>query len=98
MQEKVNDVLAMAKDAKDGFDTACNAAENARTSQSALRKFRGELVRLYQMQSEMDANAASESEKALTDSLLAELERISRAAHESIGFTYTPLEQLAALQ
>lgn len=98
MQEKVNDVLAMAKDAKEGFDTACNAAENARTKQSALRKFRGELVRLYQMQSEMDANAASESEKALTDSLLAELERISRAAHEAIGFTYTPLEQLAALQ
>lgn len=98
MQEKVNDVLAMAKDAKDGFDTACNAAENARIKQAALRKFRGELVRLYQMQSEMDTSAASESEKALTDSLLAELERISRAAHEAIGFTYTPLEQLAALQ
>ena len=27
-----------------------------------------------------------------------ELERISKAAHEAIGFTYTPLEQLAALQ
>lgn len=98
MQEKVNDVLAMAKDAKDGFDTACDAAENARTKQSALRKFRGELVRLYQMQTEMAANAAAESEKALTDGLLAELEHISRAAHEAIGFTYTPLEQLAALQ
>lgn len=98
MQEKVNDVLAMAKDAKDGFDAACDAAENARTKQSALRKFRGELVRLYRMQTEMAAGASSESEKALTDSLLAELERISRAAHEAIGFTYTPLEQLAALQ
>ena len=44
------------------------------------------------------ANAASDSEKALTDGLLSELERISKAAHEAIGFTYTPLEQLAALQ
>jgi len=98
MQEKVNDLLAMAQDAKDDFDSACGAAENERTKQAALRKFRGELVRLYQMQTEMAANAASDSEKALTDGLLSELERISKAAHEAIGFTYTPLEQLAALQ
>ena len=98
MQEKVSDLLAMAQDAKDGFDSACGAAENVRTKQAALRKFRGELVRLYQMQTEMAANAGSNSEKALTDGLLFELERISKAAHESIGFTYTPLEQLAVLQ
>ena len=98
MQEKVSDLLAMAQDAKDGFDSACGAAENVRTKQAALRKFRGELVRLYQMQTEMAANADSDSEKALTDGLLSELERISKAAHEAIGFTYTPLEQLAALQ
>ena len=98
MQEKVNDLLAMAQDAKDGFDSACGAAENVRTKQAALRKFRGELVRLYQMQTEMAANAGSDSERALTDGLLSELERISKAAHEAIGFTYTPLEQLAALQ
>lgn len=98
MQEKVNDLLAMAQDAKNGFDCACSAAENVRTKQAALRKFRGELVRLYQMQTEMAANAGSENEKALTDGLLSELEHISKAAHEAIGFTYTPLEQLAALQ
>ena len=85
-------------DAKDDFDSACGAAENERTKQAALRKFRGELVRLYQMQTEMAANAGSDSERALTDGLLSELERISKAAHEAIGFTYTPLEQLAALQ
>ena len=98
MQEKVSDLLAMAQDAKDDFDSACGAAENVRTKQAALRKFRGELVRLYQMQTEMAANVASNSEKALTDGLLSELERISKAAHEAIGFTYTPLEQLAVLQ
>ena len=32
------------------------------------------------MQTEMAANAASDSEKALTDGLLSELERISKAA------------------
>ena len=88
----------MAQDAKDDFDSACSATDNTRTKQAALRKFRGELVRLYQMQTEMAANAASDSEKALTDGLLSELERINRAVHESIGFTYMPLEQLAALQ
>ena len=52
----------------------------------------------YQMQTEMAANVASNSEKALTGGLLSDLERISKTAHEAIGFTYTPLEQLAALQ
>ena len=46
----------------------------------------------------MTANVTSDSEKALTDGLLSELERINRAVHESIGFTYMPLDQLAALQ
>lgn len=98
MQEKVNDLLAMAQDAKDGFDNACGATDNTRTKQAALRKFRSELLRLYQMQTEMTANVTSDSEKALTDGLLSELERINRAVHESIGFTYMPLDQLAALQ
>ena len=98
MQEKVNDLLAMAQDAKDGFDSASGATDNTRTKQAALRKFRSELLRLYQMQTEMAANAGSDSEKALTDGLLSELERINRAVHESIGFTYMPLDQLAALQ
>jgi len=33
----------------------------------------------------------------LTDSLLADLEGISRQAHEETGFTYTPLSEIAAL-
>ncbi|MFR8333623.1 MAG: hypothetical protein ACLU9S_15730 [Oscillospiraceae bacterium] len=38
------------------------------------------------------------SEKTLTGGLLSDLEQISRQAHEAVGFTYAPLEQLAALQ
>jgi len=44
------------------------------------------------------ASAQTDAEKALTDGLLADMEQISKKAHESVGFTYTPLEQLAALQ
>ena len=35
--------------------------------------------------------------KAIAE-LLQDMEQISRQAHEAVGFTYIPLEQLAALQ
>ena len=44
------------------------------------------------------AAAQSDTEKALTDTLLIDMEQINRKAHEAVGFTYAPLEQLAALQ
>ena len=50
------------------------------------------------MRQELVDSAQSDSEKALTDELLNDMEQISRKAHEAIGFTYTPLEQLPALQ
>ena len=56
-----------------------------------------ELIRLYQKQCELHAAAQSDAEIALTDSLLADLEGISRQAHEETGFTYTPLSEIAAL-
>ena len=66
-------------------------------SRKAFIKLRGELIRLYQKQCELHAAAQSDSETALVDSLLADLEGISRQAHEETGFTYTPLSELAAL-
>ena len=54
-------------------------------------------MRLYQKQCELRAAAQSDSEAALVDSLLADLEDISRRAHEKTGFTYTPLSEIAAL-
>ena len=55
------------------------------------------MIRLYQKQCELHAAAQSDSETALADSLLADLEGISRKAHEQTGFTYTPLAEIAAL-
>ena len=55
-------------------------------------------MRLYNEQQKLAASVQSDGEKALTDGLLADMEQINRKAHEAVGFTYTPLEQLAALQ
>lgn len=98
MQDKVNSIRGMAMDVQDDFEAAVAAQNDSKTVSKALIKLRGELVRLYGMQQSLAASAQSDSERALTDELLNDLEQISRKAHEAIGFTYTPLEQLAALQ
>jgi len=98
MQDKVNSVRAMAMDVQAEFDANCADAGKPNAGSKALIKLRGELVRLYGEQQKLAASAQSDSEKVLTDGLLADMEQISRKAHEAVGFTYTPLEQLAALQ
>ena len=98
MQDKVNSIRGMAAEAYEDFESARNDASRANAASKALIKLRGELVRLFGMRQELVDSAQSDSEKALTDELLNDMEQVSRKAHEAIGFTYTPLEQLAALQ
>ena len=98
MQDKVNSIRGMAAEAYKDFESARNDASRANAASKALIKLRGELVRLFGMRQELVDSAQSDSEKALTDELLIDMEQISRKAHEAIGFTYTPLEQLATLQ
>lgn len=98
MQDKINDILAMAKDAQVDFQAACTDTSKPGNGRKALIKLRGELIRLYQMQVKLAGDAQSDSETQLAASLLDDLEKISRSAHEAIGFTHAPLEQLAALQ
>ena len=69
----------------------------ADTVRKAFIKLRGELTHLYQMQCSLRTAAQSDSEIALVDDLLAYLEKISRKAHEQTHFTYTTLEEIAAL-
>ena len=69
-----------------------------KVGRKALIKLRGELLRLYSDQQKLVSEAQSDSERQMTDGLLTDLESINRQAHEAVGFTYTPLEQLAALQ
>ncbi len=98
MQDKVNSIRAMAMDVQAEFDANRADAGKPNAGSKALIKLRGELVRLYGEQQKLAASVQSDSEKALTDGLLADMEQVSRKAHEAVGFTYTPLEQLAALQ
>ena len=98
MQDKVNNVRAMALDVQTEFEAAAADQSKPNAGSKALIKLRGEMVRLYGTQQQLAASAQSDAEKALTDGLLADMEQISRKAHEAVGFIYTPLEQLAALQ
>lgn len=93
MQDKVNNIRGMAAEAKEEFDAA-----REQMGSKALIKLRGELLRLYGDQQKLASEAQSDSERQMTDGLLTDLESISRQAHEAVNFTYTPLEQLAALQ
>ena len=98
MQDKVNEVRAMAADCEDEFNAALNGTEPGKSGSRALIKLRGELVRLYARQQELDAAVESGAEKVMVSELLCELEKISKTAAEAVSFTYMPLDELAALQ
>ena len=98
MQDKVDSIRAMALDVQAEFEANRADTSKPNAGSKALIKLRGELVRLYGEQQKLAAAAQSDGEKALTDALLADMEQISKKAHEAVGFTYTPLEQQAALQ
>ena len=93
LQDKVNDIRAMAAEVLEQFHAAKDVTGN-----KALIKFRSEMVRLYQMQNDLRANIQNDAERQLIDDLLADMEKVSKGAHQTVGFTYAPLDQLAALQ
>lgn len=98
MQDKVNSIRAMSLEALDDFDNARESATKPSGEVRALQKFRGELVRLYGMQQDLANAAQSDSERALADSLLEDLEQSNRQASQSVNFTCMPLNELAAMQ
>ena len=98
MLDKVNDVRSMAVEAKDEYEAARSDESRPGAANRALVKLRGELLRLFEMQKKLESEAQTDNERALTAELLQDMEQISRQAHEAVGFTYIPLEQLAALQ
>lgn len=93
----VNTIRGMALESQEEFDAALGDGSKADTVRKAFIKLRGELTHLYQMQCSLRTAAQSDSEIALVDDLLADLEKISRKAHEQTHFTYTTLEEIAAL-
>ena len=98
MQDKVNDVRSMAMEARDEYESARSDESRPGAANRALVKLRGELLRLFEMQKKLEAEAQTDNERTLAAELLQDMEQISRQAHEAVGFTYIPLEQLAALQ
>lgn len=97
MQDKVNSIRGMALEVQAEFTEALNAADQSSAQSKILIKLRGELLRLYKMQQELVTAAQSDAEVKLTTDLLNDLEDINRKAHEPLGYTYTPLSQMAAL-
>lgn len=97
LQDKVNNIRSMALESQQEFSDAYGDGSKADVARKAFIKLRGELTRLYQMQCDLRAAAQSDSETAMVDVLLNDLEQISHKAHEQTGFTYTSLEEISAL-
>ena len=95
MQDKVNDIRATAKEVFDELNASIDSGVDGK---KAFRKFRAELLRVYGLYRDLADKAQSDNEKAMLDTLLADLENGSRSAHEKNGYTYASLEELAALQ
>lgn len=98
LQDKVHNILSMAAEAQEDFNTVTAGNCDPKAGSKALLKLRGELLRLYKMQQTLAADTQSDSERDMTDNLLKQLETISKTAHNAVNFTYIPLEQMAALQ
>ena len=98
MQDKVNSIRAMSLEALDSFEDAMENATKPSGGAKALQKLRSELVRLYAMQQDLANAAQSDSERALADSLLEDLEQTNRQASQAVNFTCMPLRELAAMQ
>lgn len=95
IQDKVNDIRAAAKDIVDELNASKDVGIDPK---KAFRKFRTEILRVYQLYVDLAVKAQGSNEKTTLDGLLADLEKESRTAHEKNGFTYLPLEELAELQ
>ena len=95
MQDKVNDLRAMAQGVVDELNASTDAGVEPI---KAFRKFRTEMVRVYKLYAELAQKAQGANEQAMLDALLADMENASRIAHEKNGFTPSPLKELAELQ
>lgn len=95
LQDKIDDIRAAEKSVCDELAESIDAGADSR---KAFRKFRSELLQLYGMYKGLTAKAATDNERAMLASLLADIENDSRVAHEKQGYTYATLEELSELQ
>jgi len=90
MQEKLKEIEDIAKDTLDDFLVH-------KENKNAIKKFRNEMVRIYDMALELLAKAANDNERQMAASALESLEQFSKSAHEKTVFTYAPLSELKEL-
>ena len=94
LKDKIDQIRAVAKETQDEYDAS---AQNGVDLKKALRKYRKEMVRVYKLYCELTTKVQGDSDKAMLDELLNELEAGGRAAHEKSGFTYSSWKQISEL-
>lgn len=92
LAQKLGDLQNMGRECYEAFESATDA-----TAARRIGKLRSEYIRLYGAVIDLRANAQNDREFQQIDELLTILERYSEKAHQTVGYTYAPLEQLYAL-
>jgi MoxR-like ATPase len=91
LQDKLNNLHSMAV-------VCLNQLDSDRDNKKAMIKFRSEYIRLYDMAQDLLSKAESNSEVLQIHDFSGVLEKMSREAHDIMGFTYASLSELKALQ
>lgn len=92
LAQKLGDLQNMGRECYETFEATTDASAARR-----IGKLRSEYIRLYGAVMDLRGNAQNDREFQQIDELLTILERYSEKAHQAVGYTYAPLEQLYAL-
>lgn len=90
MDEKLEEIHDTSKTVYDDF-------LNNVSNRNAIKKFRSEMVKVYEMALDLLSKAVNDTESQLVNSCIEELEKQSKEAHEKTIFTYAPLSELKEL-
>lgn len=91
--DRIKEIHSMGAEAFEEFQNDAGSNRGR-----ALTKFRSEFIALYNQVTALSQDAQSDRDKEAVQGLLDSLEDMSKQAHNAVGFTYTPLREIAALQ
>ena len=91
--DRIREIHGMGAEAFEEFQNDAPANKGR-----ALTKFRSEFIALYNQITALSRDAQSDRDREAVQGLLDALEDMSRQAHNAVGFTHTPLSEIAALQ
>ena len=93
MKESIDATMAIAKDLYNHNIEIINKGLEEREKMGLCKKFRKEIVRIYDIMLGYDKNIRSDSDKALYIQSLAELEDINKKINSALGFSQLPLRE-----